>query len=55
MSLASVIQKAAESEGAELVYVTHRAGEAAVRASLDEIRTRASVREIGTVLRVEDL
>ncbi len=55
VSLASVIQKAAESDEAELVYVTHRAGEAAVRASLDEIRDLASVREIGTVLRVEEL
>ncbi len=55
VSLASVIQKAAESDEAELVYLTHRAGEAAVRASLDEIRDLASVREIGTALRVEEL
>jgi homoserine dehydrogenase len=55
VSLASVIQKATETDDAELVYVTHRAGEAAVRASLDEIRELPVVREIGTVLRVEDL
>ena len=55
VSLASVIQKAAESDEAELVYVTHRAGEAAVRASLDEIGDLASVHEVGTVLRVEEL
>ncbi len=55
VSLASVIQKAAESDEVELVYVTHRAGEAAVQASLEEIRTLESVREVGTVLRVEEL
>jgi homoserine dehydrogenase len=55
VSLSSVIQRAAESDEAELVYVTHRAGEAAVRASLDEIRDLPVVREIGTVLRVEEL
>jgi len=55
VSLASVIQKATESDEAELVYVTHHASEAAVQASLDEIRTLESVREVGTVLRVEEL
>ena len=55
VSLASVIQKARESDEAELVYVTHHAGEAAVQASLDQIRMLESVREVGTVLRVEEL
>ena len=55
VSLASVIQRAAESDEAELVYVTHHASEAALQASLAEIRTLESVREVGTMLRVEEL
>lgn len=55
VSLASVIQKATESDEVELVYVTHHAGEAAVQAALAEMRVLDTVREIGTVLRVEEL
>ncbi len=56
VSLASVIQPEGErADEAELVYVTHRASEAAVRASLAEIEALDVVRAVGTVLRVEDL
>lgn len=55
VSLASVIQKLADDGEAELVYVTHVAAESAVQAALDQIRANSSVREVGTVLRVEEL
>jgi len=56
VSLASVIQRAAEEgETAELVYVTHRALEADVRASLAEIEAHDSVLEFSALVRVEDL
>jgi homoserine dehydrogenase len=55
VSLASVIQKAAEGGEAELVYVTHVAAESAVQAALVKIRANGDVHEIGTVLRVEEL
>lgn len=56
VSLASVMQPESEPGAeAELVYVTHRASEGAVRESLAEIEALDVVRAIGTVLRVEDL
>jgi homoserine dehydrogenase len=56
VSLASVMQpEVLEGESAELVFVTHRASEAAVRASLAEIEALDVVHAVGTVLRVEDL
>lgn len=55
VSLASVIQKATDAEEAELVYVTHTAGESAVQSALAQIAAQATVREIGTVLRVQEL
>lgn len=55
VSLASVIQKMAGDGEAELVYVTHVGAEAAVQAALAKIRGMASVREVGAVLRVEEL
>jgi len=55
VSLASVIQRAAEEDTAELVYVTHVAREAAVQAALTEIRDHDSVESVESVLRVEDL
>jgi homoserine dehydrogenase len=56
VSLASVMQpEVAEGVQAELVFVTHRASERAVRASLSEIGSLEVVHSIGTVLRVEDL
>ncbi len=56
VSLASVMQPEGEAgESAELVYVTHRASERAVRDSLAQIESLDVVRALGTVLRVEDL
>lgn len=56
VSLASVMQpEVEEGHTAELVYVTHTASEAAVRAALDEIRALDVVTAIGAVIRVEDL
>ncbi|MDH4140631.1 MAG: homoserine dehydrogenase [Coriobacteriia bacterium] len=57
VSLASVIQKAEAGRGeiVDLVYVTHRASERAVRESLAEIAALPTVRAVGTVLRAEDL
>ncbi|TLM94731.1 MAG: homoserine dehydrogenase, partial [Actinobacteria bacterium] len=56
VSLASVIQRSSEGEqSAELVYVTHTALEADVRASLAEIAEKDAVLEVGALVRVEDL
>ncbi|MFU8890310.1 MAG: homoserine dehydrogenase [Anaerosomatales bacterium] len=55
VSLASVIQKGADKPTAEIVYVTHRATERAVRAALAEIEQLDIVESVDSVLRVEDL
>ncbi len=55
VSLASVIQRGAEDDTAELVYVTHVARESAVRAALAEIEAHDAVRNVAAVIRVEDL
>jgi homoserine dehydrogenase len=56
VSIASVIQKrVCESGDAEIVYVTHRAAEGAVRAALDDIQGLDVVTEVAAVIRVEDL
>ncbi|HET6350984.1 MAG TPA: homoserine dehydrogenase [Coriobacteriia bacterium] len=55
VSLASVIQRIAGEETAELVYVTHEARESAVRNALAEIESHDSVLSVGAVIRVEDL
>jgi homoserine dehydrogenase len=56
VSIASVIQKrVCESGDAEIVYVTHRAGEAAVRAALADIAQLDVVTEVAAVIRVEEL
>ncbi len=55
VSVASVIQKRSTDIGAELVYVTHLAAEASVRAALAEIRALDVVRDVGSVIRVEEL
>jgi homoserine dehydrogenase len=56
VSIASVIQKrVCESGDAEIVYVTHRAAEGAVRAALADIEKLDVVTEVSAVLRVEDL
>ncbi len=56
VSIASVIQKrVCESGDAEIVYVTHRAAEGAVRAALADIEKLDVVTEVSAVIRVEDL
>jgi homoserine dehydrogenase len=56
VSIASVIQKrVSESGDAEIVYVTHRAAEGALRAALADIEKLDVVTEISAVIRVEDL
>lgn len=55
VSLASVIQKETDATGAEIVYVTHTASEAAVRAALAEIERLEVVEAVGSVIRVEEL
>lgn len=55
VSIASVIQKRAEEGGAEIVWITHRAAERAMRSALADIERLGVVDSIGTLLRVEDL
>jgi homoserine dehydrogenase len=55
VSISSVIQKRAEGGEAQIVYVTHKACEADVRASLAEIEALDVVNEVASVLRVEEL
>jgi len=56
VSIASVIQKrVCESGDAEIVYVTHLAGEGAVRSALAEIAALDVVTEVSSVIRVENL
>jgi len=55
VSIGSVIQKRAEGGVAEIVYVTHLAREADVRAALAEIESLDVVSSIAAVIRVEEL
>jgi len=56
VSLASVIQKGSgDTPEAEIVYVTYKATEKALRESLSEIEALDVVRSVGSVIRVEDL
>ena len=55
VSIASVIQKRCEGDTAEIVYVTHDATEASVRASLVEIEGLDVTERIAAVIRVEEL
>ena len=55
VSIGSVIQKRAEGGVAQIVYVTHLAREAAVRAALAEIEALDVTSSIASVIRVEDL
>ncbi|MHB1136976.1 MAG: homoserine dehydrogenase [Coriobacteriia bacterium] len=55
VSLASVIQRQASEQGAEIVWITHRAAERDMRAALDRIGALETVRSIGALLRVEEL
>jgi len=54
VSLASVVQKAATGEGAEIVWVTHESVERAVRRSLERIRALPEVAEVCNWVRVEE-
>lgn len=56
VSLASVIQKrVCETGEAEIVWVTHRAAEGAVRAALNRIAAFEVVGQVASVIRVDDL
>ncbi|TDB38741.1 MAG: homoserine dehydrogenase [Actinobacteria bacterium] len=55
VSIASVIQKRTTEKGAEIVYVTHRGSERAVRAALGEIDALDVVDSINAIIRVEEL
>lgn len=55
VSLDSVVQKASGGERADIVYVTHRANEAAINAALAEIEGLDVVDRIAAVIRVEEL
>jgi homoserine dehydrogenase len=55
VSIGSVIQKRAEGGLAQIVYVTHTAREADVRAALAEIEALDVVTSVASVIRVEEL
>jgi homoserine dehydrogenase len=55
VSLASVVQKAGESDQAEIVWITHVAQEARVRRSLERIARLAVVRRVWSRIRVHQL
>jgi homoserine dehydrogenase len=55
VSIASVIQKRAWEDSAEIVYVTHDAAERDVRAALERISRLEVVTDVASVIRVEDL
>jgi homoserine dehydrogenase len=55
VSIASVIQKRAWEDSAEIVYVTHQASERAVRTALTRIESLDIVSHVAAVIRVEDL
>jgi homoserine dehydrogenase len=54
VSLASVVQKAATGEGAEIVWVTHESVERSVRQSLERIRALPEVAQVSNWVRVEE-
>ena len=56
ISIASVIQKETDeaAQSAEIVIMTHIARESAVRSASDELRRLDVVREIGSIVRVEE-
>jgi homoserine dehydrogenase len=56
VSIASVIQKAtdADEETAEIVIMTHEAREASMQASIRQISGLPEVRQVGSLIRVED-
>jgi len=52
VSISQVLQEG-QAESAQLVIVTHRAREADLRATVDELRTTDKVHEVAAILRVE--
>lgn len=54
VSIASVVQKEASEGDAEIVWITHPAKEANMQTALREIAELPVVREISTLIRVED-
>ncbi|MDA3936848.1 MAG: homoserine dehydrogenase [Actinomycetota bacterium] len=54
VSIASVIQKNTDETGAEIVYVTHKASEGAIREALKQIEALDVTSAIGAVIRVEE-
>ncbi|MEB3196387.1 MAG: homoserine dehydrogenase [Candidatus Sericytochromatia bacterium] len=55
ISIRSMVQKGERDGCAEIVLVTHRVQEAAMRRALEEMAAHPSVHRIGSVIRVEDL
>jgi homoserine dehydrogenase len=56
VSLAAVIQKRLCASGeAEIVWVTHKAAQGAVRTALGDIRALDVVADVASVIRVEEL
>ena len=54
VSIRSMIQPTTDRESAELIFMTHHALEANVEKALAEIEALASIKEIGTIIRVEE-
>jgi homoserine dehydrogenase len=56
ISIAAFIQQEVDAarRSAEIVIVTHRAHEAAIRSALDEFAGLPSVLEVAALLRIED-
>ena len=54
VSIRSMIQPTTDRESAELIFMTHHALEANVEKALTEIEALASIKEIGTIIRVEE-
>ena len=54
VSIRSMTQPATSGEHAVLTFLTHRAREADVMAAVDEVRGLPSLKEVGTVIRIEE-
>ncbi|MEB3328260.1 MAG: homoserine dehydrogenase [Candidatus Sericytochromatia bacterium] len=55
ISIRSMVQKGERDGSAEIVLITHRVRERAMREALAELAADPSIRAIGSVIRVEDL
>jgi homoserine dehydrogenase len=54
VSLESMLQKHAQDEVAEIVWITHRTREGNMRTALEEIAALPVVRRVGNWIRVEE-